>query len=56
MKKQKRYFAIPLIFDKEKYMYLYKNVKVILENEIKELAEAVNKLGEPLSKMGVILD
>ena len=36
--------------------YDFKSYDKLSQNEIKELAEAVNKLGEPLSKMGVILD
>ena len=36
--------------------YDFKAYDKLSQNEIKELAEAVNKLGEPLSKMGVILD
>jgi iron uptake system component EfeO len=34
----------------------YKSYTDLSEADTKELAEAVTKLGEPLSQMGVILD
>ena len=34
----------------------YKSYTDLSETDTKELAEAVTKLGEPLSQMGVILD
>ena len=43
----------------DKYMIDDKNYKSytdLSETDTKELAEAVTKLGEPLSQMGVILD
>ena len=35
---------------------IYKSYTDLSEADTKELAEAVTKLGEPLSQMGVILD
>ncbi|MCR8679220.1 MULTISPECIES: iron uptake system protein EfeO [Campylobacter] len=42
--------------NKSKNGYEYIGYDKLSKSDIKELAEAVNKLGEPLSKMGVILD
>ena len=42
--------------NKSKDGYEYIGYDKLSKSDIKELAEAVNKLGEPLSKMGVILD
>lgn len=43
-------------YNKSKSGYDFIDYDKLTEKQVKELAEAVNKLGEPLSKMGVILN